>query len=247
MAAPNRLITVLVIDYVTLMREGIRAILDTEPGIEVVGQAADACEALDLNVEPRVIVTGLLSPELTPGEIIEALRKRFPDAAIFAVTLLDDLAVVQALLVAGANGYLSKMTSRAEFVAAIRAVGRGAQYLDPSIGAALVQMQSADPHRPDGTGALTPKEVEVLKMIALGNTNNATADRLRVSLRTIEAHRSHIQRKLDLHTRADLVRYAIETGILAPLENAPLRAHSPQEVPRPVRVAGDDPTRARDT
>ncbi len=247
MAAPNGLITVLVIDYVTLTRDGIRTILDTEPDIEVVGQAPGVREAVELNVEPRVIVTGLVSPEATPSKIIETLRTRFPDAAIFAVTVLDDLTIVQAVLAAGANGYLSKMATGAELVAAIHAVGRGAQYLDPSIGAALIRMQSADLDRPDGTRALTPKEVAVLKMIALGHTNSETASRLRVSMRTIEAHRSRIQRELDLHTRADLVRYAIETGLLGPFEDAHMRVHSPHGAPPPFRVVGDDPTRARDT
>ncbi|MDP9332049.1 MAG: response regulator transcription factor [Actinomycetota bacterium] len=212
------------VDDQTMFREGLRALIEQEPDLEVVAQATSVQALEDMDVEPHVIVTGLAFPDAARDQVIE-LRTRFRDAAILALTALDDLPTVQQVLAAGADGYVLKSAATTDLFAGIRAVAHGGLYLQPSIGIAFA---SRPPELVAGSavGGLTPKETEVLRLLALGHTNAEIAALTGSSLRTIETHRAHIHQKLDRHTRAQLVRFALEVGLLR-LDEEDTRAHPP--------------------
>ncbi len=201
------------VDDETMFREGLRALIEREPDLEVVAQAMSVRALEGMHVEPHVIVTGLSFPDAARDEVIIELRTRFRDASILALTSLDDLATVQQVLAAGADGYVLKSAATTDLFAGIRAVAHGGLYLQPSIGIAFA---SRPPELVTGSavGGLTPKETEVLRLLALGHTNAEVAALTGSSLRTIETHRAHIHQKLDRHTRAQLVRFALEVGLL---------------------------------
>jgi two-component system response regulator NreC len=145
--------------------------------------------------------------------VIDRLRERFGDAAIVALTVFDDLPTVQQVLAAGADGYVLKSASASDLFAGIRTVARGGLYLQPSIGIAFASRPADEVAHP-AVGGLTPKETDVLRLLALGHTNAEIAQLLGTSLRTIETHRAHIHQKLDRHSRAQLVRFALDAGLL---------------------------------
>jgi two-component system response regulator NreC len=164
--------------------------------LEVVAQATSVQALEELDVEAHVLATGLVLADVARDEVIKRRRDRFCDAAIMALTVLDDLPTVRQVLAAGANGYVLKTADMTDLLAGIRAVARGELYLHPSIGIAFVSRlpeELAD----SAIGGLTPKETEVLRLLALGHTNAAIAHLLGLSLRTIETHRAHIHQKLD--------------------------------------------------
>jgi two-component system response regulator NreC len=207
-----------------MFREGLRALVEQEPDLEVVAHATSVEALQELDVEPDVVVSDLAMADTPRDQIIEQIRHRFPDAAIVALTALDDLSTVQQVLAAGADGYVLKSAAKTDLFAGIRAVARGGLYLQPSIGIAFAS-RSAEELAGSAVGGLTPKETEVLKLLALGHTNAEIAALTGSSLRTIETHRAHIHQKLDRHTRAELVRFALEVGLLR-LDEAGARAHS---------------------
>jgi two-component system response regulator NreC len=210
---PDPVIRLALVDDQTILREGLQALIAQEPDLEIVAQATSVQALEELDVKPHVVVTGLVLPDATRDEVIKRLRDRFGDAAIMALTVLDDLPTVQQVLAAGANGYVLKTAAMTDLLAGIRAVARGELYLQPSIGIAFVSRPSEE-LAGSAVGGLTPKETEVLRLLALGHTNAAIAHLLGSSLRTIETHRAHIHQKLDRHTRAELVRFALEVGVL---------------------------------
>ena len=222
---PDLLIRLALVDDQTMFREGLRALLEQEPDLEVVAQTTSAQALAELDVEPDVVVTDLAVADTPLDQIVEQIRTRFPDAAIVALTALDDLSTVQQVLAAGADGYVLKSAAKADLFAGIRAVARGGLYLQPSIGIAFAS-RSAEELAGSAVGGLTPKETEVLKLLALGHTNAEIAARTGSSLRTIETHRAHIHQKLDRHTRAELVRFALEVGLLR-LEEEGARTQPP--------------------
>jgi two-component system response regulator NreC len=228
---PEPVVHVALVDDQTIFREGLRALIDQEPDFEVVAQAMDVHELEGLDPAPDVVVTDLLLSDVPRDEVIGRLRNRFPDAAVVALTALDDLPTVQEALAAGADGYVLKSAAKADLFAGIRTVARGGLYLQPSIGIAFASRPPEDLSRP-AVGGLTPKETEVLRLLALGHTNAEVARHLGASLRTIETHRAHIHQKLDRHSRAQLVRFALDAGLLrldAEGEPAPERRAVPRE------------------
>ena len=209
----HKVIQLALVDGQTIFREGLRALIEQEPDLEVVAHAASVQALEQWDVEPDVVVTEIALRDAAHDEVIERLRRRFHDAAIVALTVLDDLPTVRQVFAAGADGYVLKSANTTDLFAGVRAVARGDLYLQPSIGTAFASPQPVD----RGTGevdGLTPKEIEVLKLLALGHTNAEIAALTGPSLRTIEAHRAHIQQKLDRHTRAELVRIAFDAGLL---------------------------------
>ncbi len=210
---PDAVITLALVDDQTLFREGLRALLDEEADLEVVAQAATVEWICDLDIDPRVVVADLDLPDARHNVVIERLRERFHDAAIIALTALDDLPTVQRALAAGADGYVLKSAAKSDLVSGIRTVARGGLYLQPSIGIAFASRPPEDVAHP-AVGGLTPKETDVLRLLALGHTNAEIAQLLGTSLRTIETHRAHIHQKLDRHSRAELVRFALDAGLL---------------------------------
>jgi len=208
-------IRLVLIDDQTLFREGLRALVEREPDLEVVGEAAGVEGLEALNVEPDVVVTSLGSAESAREDVIKRIRQSFAVAAIVALTDHDDVATIRHVLGAGANGYVLRSAAKADFLAGVRAVARGGLYLQPSIGMSIgIASRSPDEAKESAVGGLTPKETEVLELLALGHTNAEIAARIGSSIRTIETHRAHIHQRLDLHTRAELVRFALDAGLL---------------------------------
>jgi two-component system response regulator NreC len=213
-SSPVRL---LLLDDHALMREGLRALLNREDDLEVVAEASGLDEALAAGADPDVIVADLVLSDARGAEVVAGLHARYPDAQILVLTMVDNPADVHLTFAAGARGYLLKEAASTELADAIRKVADGQDYLQPAMGAAMAAMRPVPEvaHASADVG-LSGREVEVLKLIALGHTNAEIAAILHVSLRTVEHHRASILRKLGARTRAELVRYASETGVLEP-------------------------------
>jgi two-component system response regulator NreC len=206
---------VLLMDDHVVVREGLRALLERQDGIDVVAEAGSVSEAVGLEVDPDVIVADLVLPDERGAEVVRRLKERHPDAAILVLSMVDNPTDVQLCLAAGARGYLLKETASTELVDAVRKVAGGEDYLQPSLGAALARWRDT-PGRTHvrATDDLSQREREVLRLIALGHTNAEIATMLYVSVRTVENHRASVMRKLGLRTRAELVRHATEIGFV---------------------------------
>jgi two-component system, NarL family, response regulator NreC len=213
LSTADEAIRLVLIDQYAMFREGLAALIGLTDGLEVVGQAESVAEYETLGVEADVVVTGIVFPDATPDEVVDRLRSLLPDTAIIVLSRIDDLATVQQVLAAGADGYLLKTAAPSELLAGIHAVARGDMYLQPAIGIAFASHASSQLAE-TGVDVLTAKETEVLRLLALGHTSAEIADTLGASLRTIETHRAHVYQKLDCHTRAELVRYALDAGLL---------------------------------
>ena len=192
-----------------VMRAGLRAVIEQEPDLVVVAEAATVSVARGLEITPDVIVTDIDLSDATSGVVITELREFSPESSILVFTPVGAPAEVQSVLAAGANGYLLESAETAELIAGIRAVAAGEAYLQPSLGVALARS-----HRPPATLGLSLQEEHVLRLLVLGHTNVAVAGMCNISLRTAEMHRAQIQRKLGRHTRAELVEYAQENGLV---------------------------------
>lgn len=208
-------VRVVLADDHRVVRAGLRLLLDREPGIEVVAEAGTVPDAAEITAgaKPDVLVLDLNMPggrTSTSLELLPGLAASAPDTAVVVLTMQDDPGMAREALAAGARGYVLKEAAGAELVTAIRAAARGGSYLNPRLGA-LVAGSSRDD---SGTDVLTLRERDVLRLIGLGHTNTEIAEQLFLSVRTIEAHRAQIQRKLDVSTRAELVRFALDNGLL---------------------------------
>ncbi len=215
MVLADRTAEVLIIDGAPVDREGVEALVRGESDLKVCAKAETPEQALTLAVQPTVVILGFVSGSASDLTPIQRLKSRFPDARIVVLAHMIELAAVRAAISAGVDGYVSKEASPSTLVRAVRTVAHGDRYLDPTIGVALATHHDQSASLPS-IGTLTPTETEVLRQIALGHTNAEAADLLGSSLRTIETHRAHIQQKLDLHTRAALVRVALDAGLLVP-------------------------------
>jgi two-component system response regulator NreC len=206
----NPEIHVMLVDSRAVVREGLSAVIDQQPDLVVVAQAASVRDAGSLDVRPHVIVTDLDLPDAKNSAVISALHGYFAQSSILVFTPIGHPTEVQSVLAAGAVGYLLETAATSDLLTGIRAVAEGRTYLQPSLGVELARW-----HRPrDTTLGLSPREEQVLQFIALGHTNVEVARLCNVSLRTIESHRAHIHRKLGLRTRAELVQFARETGLV---------------------------------
>lgn len=185
--------------------------LEEEVDIEVVAEASNQRSASDgvLGERPNVLVLDLGLPGGSCIDAIGELRERVPDTEIVVLTMEQNPILAQRALTAGASGYVSKDQADRELPEALRAAARGEQYVSPAVAAGLETL-----HRSLTGNALTAREVEVLRMIALGHTSVEIARKLRLSPRTVETHRAHIHKKLGLTTRAQLVGYALRRGLL---------------------------------
>jgi two-component system response regulator NreC len=205
-------IRIVLADDHAVVRSALRMLLDSEQGFTVVGEAGnlDTATQLVLDERPAVLVLDLSMPGRSTLEAIPTLREQAPDTHIVVLTMQDQPEVVREALTAGAAGYVVKDAADAELVEAVRRAAVGEIYLNPRLGA---QMARAAPAAP--VDDLTEREVQVLRLIALGHTSAEIAAQLYVSVRTVEAHRAHIQKKLGVRTRAELVRHALSRGLLA--------------------------------
>jgi two-component system response regulator NreC len=206
-------IRVLVVDDHSVVRAGVRLLLDNEADMEAVGEAADAREALEMagRLTPDVVLMDVGLPGTTGVDATAEIRLILPDVRILMLSMEDDPSYVRQAFANGAIGYVLKEAADAELVTAVRRVASGERYVHPRLGAKLAG-DSGAPRREDDP--LSDREREVLSLLALGHTNQEIAERLVVSVRTVEAHRAHILIKLRLSTRAELVRYAIDAGLL---------------------------------
>jgi DNA-binding NarL/FixJ family response regulator len=209
----TRAIGVLIVDDHALLRAGLRSTLEKEPGLAVVGEAESAERAVVLarSLQPDLILLDLLLPRSSGYEAIPALLEVAPETRILVVSSQAAPSSVRRALSAGAAGYLPKRASDRELVTAIRLVTGGGGYVDPELGAQLVT--------PSGSPALEPlseRERDIVHLLALGYTNQEIGKKLFISVRTVDAHRAHIMRKLELETRAELVMFALANGVIGP-------------------------------
>lgn len=205
------MIKIVVADDHAIVRRGLRQLLEGEDGFEVVAEAADIDSARRYvrGHRPHVLVLDLHMPGEPTLEAIPAIRIEFPDTQIVVLTMHGDPAYARSALSAGVLGYVLKESADDELVQAVRAAVAGDRYLNPRLGA---QVATEPPTGPPG--GLTPRELEILRMIALGHTNGQIAQELTLSVRTVETHRGHIQQKLGLTERSELVRYALDQGLI---------------------------------
>jgi DNA-binding NarL/FixJ family response regulator len=210
---------VLVADDHALVRRGLRLILDAEPDLEVVAEAADGAEALELALteDLDLAILDISMPRMTGLQAARELNKRRGELPVLMLTMHESEQYLQEALRAGAAGYVVKKVADRDLVEACRAILRGATFRypgeqTPAISEALRRAQRGEPPR----DVLTPRETEVLKLVAEGRTSKQIADTLVISEKTVDRHRTNMLDKLDLHDRVELVRYAIRNGLVEP-------------------------------
>ena len=210
-------IRVLIVDDHAVVRSGLRLLLEAEKGIEPVGEAGSARDAVfqARALKPDVILLDLVMPERTGLDVLPQLKHENADTQVLVLSMQDEPRYVREAFAAGASGYVLKEAADTEVVAAVREVAAGGRYVNPELGARLVAAD-AEAERLKEEDPLSDREREVLRLLALGHTNQEIAKELYISVRTAETHRAHIMQKLRLQTRADLVAYALDRGFLEP-------------------------------
>ncbi|HTK24033.1 MAG TPA: response regulator transcription factor [Gaiella sp.] len=208
-------IRVLVVDDHAIVRSGLRRVLDAEPDIETVSEAENAERAVFEAMEhkPDIVLMDVVMPGKSGIEGLPALLQAVPSAQVLILSMQDDPRYVREAFEAGASGYVLKEAADTEVITAVRAVAAGERYVHPALGARLLAAEMADRKRADAD-PLSEREREVLRLLALGHTNQEIAKLLYISVRTAETHRAHIMQKLRLTSRAELVRYALAEGLL---------------------------------
>jgi len=209
----------LLVDDHAVVRSGLKMLLEDEKDMDIVGEADNAKAALQnaLLLKPDVILMDIGLPDMSGIEATREIKKRLPDVAIVALTIHEDEEYFFKMLDAGASGYVPKRAAPDELLTAIRAVANGQVYLYPSLAKLLVR-DYLNGDRPNGerisSSELTEREQEVLTYLAEGANNEEIAIALVISPKTVARHRENIMRKLNLHSRSELVRYAIRKGII---------------------------------
>jgi two-component system response regulator NreC len=208
-------VRVLIVDDHAVVRSGLKLVLQADEGIEPVGEAGAARDAIfeARALKPDVILLDVVMPGQSGLEIIPQLLRENPQAKVLVLSMQDDPRYVREAFDAGASGYVLKEAADSEVVAAVREVAGGGRYVDPELGARLVAAESEERRRAN-EDPLSEREGEVLRLLALGHTNQEIARQLFISVRTAETHRAHIMQKLRLSSRAELVRYALDHGLL---------------------------------
>ena len=211
-------IRVLIVDDHAVVRAGLKLLVDAEDDLEAVGEAGSAREAVfeARTTKPDVVLMDVMMPEQSGLAIVPQLVKEHPEATVLVLSMQDDPRYVREAFEAGASGYVLKEAADTELVAAIRDVAAGGRYVHPELGARLVAAETAERRRAE-EDPLSDREREVLRLLALGHTNQEIAKELYISVRTAETHRAHIMQKLRLSSRAELVRYALSEGLLESL------------------------------
>jgi two-component system response regulator NreC len=212
------IIRIVIADDHSIVRRGLRTLLDSEPGFEVVaeGEDVDSARRYVRGHRPDVLVIDLNMPGASTLESLPTLRSEFPDTQIVVLTMQDEPAYARQALGSGVLGYVLKEAADAELVSAVRAAAKGEHFLNPRLGAKLA---AAPP--PGPPGGLSDREAEVLRMLALGYTNAQIGERLYISVRTVETHRAHIQQKLGLADRPALVQFALDHGLVGGADRRP--------------------------
>jgi two-component system response regulator NreC len=208
-------IRIVIVDDHAVVRSGLRLLLEGQDDMEVVGEAGDARTAVfeARAHKPDVILMDVVMPTESGIEATPEVLKEAPDAKVLILSMQDDPVYVREAFAAGASGYVLKEAADAEVVAAVREVASGQRYVHPALGARLVAAEAEERARSE-EDPLSEREHEILRLLALGHTNQEIAGQLYLSVRTVETHRAHIMQKLRISTRAELVRYALEHGVL---------------------------------
>jgi two-component system, NarL family, response regulator NreC len=214
-------IRLLLVDDHQVVRSGLRMLLSNESDVEIVGEAGTASEALEAvkTLMPNVILMDIGLPDLSGIDATRAIKRTNPEIAVVALTIHEDEEYFFKMLEAGAGGYAPKRAAPDELLTAIRAAAAGEVYLYPSLAKLLVKDYLAQEHTSEAEKALdglTEREQEVLRYLAEGVANDEIADALVISAKTVARHRENIMLKLGLHSRSELVRYAIRKGIIKP-------------------------------
>lgn len=211
MGSGDRTTTIVLADDHAVVRSALRMLLEAEAGFEVVAEAGDAEEAIRYvrGHKPSVLILDLNMPGRSSLEAVPEILAASPGTEVVVLTMQNEPAFARRALQAGVRGYVLKEAADAELVQAVRSAAAAETYLQPSLGARLAA-------GPEGRRAdeLSERERDVLRLIALGHTNAEVAERLYISIRTVESHRAHIQQKLGLSSRAELVRYALQQGLV---------------------------------
>jgi DNA-binding NarL/FixJ family response regulator len=210
------MIRVLIADDHGIVRSGLKLLIDRQPDMEVASEAEDGIEAVEkvLSERPNVAVLDVSMPRLTGLHAARQIRSHTDDVQVLMLSMHDEDAYFFDALEAGASGYVSKRGADGELITAIRTVADGRTFLNSRTQQALMKQWLRDgPNRPD---ELTPREMEVVKLIAEANTNRQIADALQVSEKTVESHRANVLSKLGMRDRVELVRYAIRRGLVEP-------------------------------
>jgi DNA-binding NarL/FixJ family response regulator len=210
-------IRVLLADDHTIVREGLKALIDANEGLEVIGEAADGESAVNLATEldPDVVVVDISMPVLNGAQVTAKLRELHPSSKVLALTVHEDRAYLRLLLESGARGYVLKRAAVAELVQAIRAVAAGGTYLDPALAGGVVdQFVRPSARQRDPLVELSDRETDVVRLIALGYSNKEIASRLGLSVKTIETYKTRSMEKLGIRSRVDIVQYAARRGWL---------------------------------
>ena len=212
------LLRILVADDHAIVRQGLRLLLDNQPDMEVIGEAADGKAALDLAVavKPDIVVMDVSMPGMSGLIATRSLKQQQPTIMIVALTRHEDETYLEELLRAGASAYVLKQSAPADFLKAIRAVAAGGIYLDPAMTSRVADgLLAGTIHVDADTNAkLTDRESEVLRLVAVGHSNVEIAARLDISIKTVEVHKANAMRKLGLTGRVDVIRYGVVQGWL---------------------------------
>jgi two-component system, NarL family, response regulator NreC len=210
-------IRVLIVDDHAIVRAGLRVLIEREDGMVAVDEAANANEAIFCAIEhkPDVLLIDVTMPGESGIEALPKLLEASPTSKVLVLSMHDDPHYVREAFAGGAHGYVLKDAADAEVIAAIREVASGGSYVNPTLGARMVAAEAKE-HAEARADPLSEREHEVLRLLALGHTNQEIATTLFISVRTAETHRAHIMRKLGLASRAELVRYALTREILEP-------------------------------
>jgi two-component system, NarL family, response regulator NreC len=208
-------VRVLIVDDHAVVRSGLAMLVNAEKDLEAVGEAGNPRDAVfeARTTQPDVILMDVMMPEQSGIEALPQLLHEHPETKVLVLSMQDDPRYVREAFAAGASGYILKEAADAELVAAIREVADGGRYVHPELGARLIEADSEERRRAE-EDPLSDREREVLRLLALGHTNQEIATQLYISVRTAETHRAHIMQKLRLSSRAELVRYALAEGML---------------------------------
>lgn len=214
-------IKLLLVDDHEVVRTGLSMLLENQPDMEIVGEASTGLEAVQLagELKPDVVVMDITLPDISGIETTRRVKERYPEIAVVALTIHDDQQYFFEMLQAGASGYVPKRAAPDDLLVAIRAAKAGEIYLFPSLAKALVtDYVSRSISEPESYSleVLTPREREVLEMLAKGYSNEEIANQFSISRHTVARHRENLMRKLELHSRSELVKYAIRKGLIQP-------------------------------
>jgi len=220
MKVRTRRIRIMIADDHAILRAGLRMLVDAQADMEVVSEACDGEQAIKIarETKPDVALLDLTMPRVGGMKALQKMAQECRETRVLVLTMHDDPAYLRCALAAGASGYLLKRAVDAELIAAIRAVNRGGVFIDPRLAQTVVQDVLGNTRKKSGTARpvniLSPRELQVLKLVAIGYTSAQIAKQIFVGVKTIETYRSRLADKLELRTRSDVVRFAVQMGLL---------------------------------